>query len=81
MCPADLCTFQLVPWSQPAGLHRSSLAPTTSLTPGGAASFVLTQALKAGSEGRLGLQENLTFPPFRGFSLEPVHSSGPFIHL
>lgn len=78
---SDLCTFQLVPWSQRTGLHRSSLVPTPSLTPGGAASFVLIQALKAGSEGRLGLQENLTFSPFRGFSLEPVQSSGPFIHL
>lgn len=38
--------------------------PTSSLTPGGAASFVLTQALRAGSESRLGLQENLIFPPF-----------------
>lgn len=59
---------------------RQRAVLTASLTPGGAASFVLTQALKASPEVWLGLKKN-DFPSFLGFTLEPAHSPTPLIHL
>lgn len=77
--PADFSS-----WSSglAAQARRRARAPTASLTPGGAASFVLTPF-----EGRLwspaGPPRKSDFPSFHGFSLslEPAHSPSPLHSL